>query len=222
MMSDDDILEFNFEGVEPATGSGWAAMPKGEYNLQCVGAEKFYAKAKNGPNKGQPDPNRPGLRFNFVVTDHPVFTGTERSIWHVFPAADKPDDWKYILNTLMCLIPEFDWQKNGIKIPMSALFQQVQNRPVNGMISWEVNVKDGKKYVNNSLDGLRKYDPSITQPVATENNPPVFDNSSVSPAAQQAAAGVPASEVQSFLDSAWPGATAPAASGSADFGMEPF
>jgi hypothetical protein len=102
------------------------------------------------------------------------------------------------------------------------------NKPVNGIINWSINAgtgaNAGKKYVNNDIQGLKIYDTSITQPVATEGNPPVIDNSnsSVSPAAQQAAAGVPASEVQSFLDSAWPGATAPTSSGSTDFGMEPF
>jgi hypothetical protein len=222
MSDDDDILEFDFEGVDPAVFGDWLALPKGEYNLQCVGAKKFLT----GESKGTPDPTKPNLAFKFVVINHPEYSGRElNELNHSLGEKGRP----FLLNTLMCLIPEIDWQGGALKqIRLSELIAKVNGRPVNGTISWSINNgtgdNAGKKYVNNDIQGLKMYDASIPQPVATEGNPPVIDNrnSSVSPTAQQAAAGVPASEVQSFLDNAWPGATAPATSGSTDFGMEPF
>lgn len=222
MMADDDILEFDFEGVEPATFGDWRALPKGEYNLQCIGAKKFFT----GESAGKPDTSKPNLAFKFVVINHPEYTGRElKELNHSLGEKSR----QFLLNTLMCLIPEIDWQGGALKqIKLSELIAKVSGRPVNGTINWSINMgtgdNAGKKYVNNDIQGLKKYDESITQPVATEGNPPAPDNSSsVSPAAQAAASGVPANEVQSFLDSAWPGgATAPAASGSTDFGLEPF
>lgn len=221
MMSDDDILEFDFEGVEPATFGDWQALPKGEYNLQCIGAKKFLT----GESKGTPDPSKPNLAFKFVVINHPEFTGRElKELNHSLGEKGRP----FLLNTLMCLIPEIDWQGGALKqVRLSELIVKVTDRPVNATITWSINAgtgeNAGKKYVNNDIQGLKQYDASITQPVATEGNPPVIDNrnSSVSPAAQAAASGVPANEVQSFLDSAWPGATDPAV-GAQDFGLEPF
>lgn len=227
---EDEVLNFNFGDVEPATFGSFVAMPKGEYNLQCTSVEKFYAKSKQ---TGQPDPSKPGLRFNFIVTNHPVHTGVERSLWHVFPQTDNKDDWKYLLNTLMCLIPDENWQRDGIQMPLSKLFSLAQGRPVNGSIDWEINTvtKDGvtNKYVNNKLQGLKKFDPGITQPTATEGNPPILTNDTASPTAQAASAGVSQAEVQGFLNE-WPGATSETSSsttpapstGASDFGLEPF
>lgn len=218
MSMEDEVLVFDFEGVEPAVFGTFVSMPKGEYNLQCVSCEKFYAKAKTGATKGEPDPNKPGLKFTFSINAHPTFTGVEISIWHMLAKENQ----KFLLNTLMCLIPEFDWQQNGIKIPISQLMQRVQGRPCNGTIDWEINVSNGKKYVNNKLQGLKPFDQGVTQPMPSEGNPPTVVNDAASPVTNQASSGVSPDEVNSFLND-WPGGTAtPAASPGDTFGLEPF
>src|SRR5260221_14220347 len=111
MAMEDEVLEFNFEGVTPVVAGSFVAMPRGEYTLQCIGVSKFYAKNKEGPNKGEPNPNKPGLHFSFLVTMHPTFEGKEMGLWHMLGESNM----KFLLNTLMVLVPGFDWNKNGLK-----------------------------------------------------------------------------------------------------------
>lgn len=205
-MSDDDILDLNFAGLEPAIPGAWATLPKGEYQLQCVGAKKFLT----GENQNKPDPSKPNLEFTMMIINHPNadYVGTEWKLYHSLGN----NEWsrKFLLNSLMCLIPEVDWQKGGMQIPLSALVQKIQGRTSNGLIEWEINERDGKKYVNNKLKALKKYDPTVAPPVATEGNPPTVVNNEPSPTARQATAGVSQDEVNSFLGE-WPGGPAPAA-----------
>lgn len=205
-MSDDDILDFNFAGVEPAIPGAWTTLPKGEYQLQCNGARRFFT----GEGRGEPDSNKPNLEFSFIVINHPNtdYVGTEHKLFNSL----SNNEWtrKFLLNTLMCLMPEIDWQKGGMQVPMSQLIQKVQGRMVNGLIEWEVSEKDGKKYVNNKLKALKKYDPTVAPPVATEGNPPSVVNTESSAVVKQANAGVSQDEVNSFLGE-WPGGPAPAA-----------
>jgi len=222
-MSDDEVLEFDFEGVEPAIFGNWRAIPKGEYNLQCIGAKKFYT----GEAAGKPDTSKPNLAFKFVVTNHPEYTGRGlRELNHSLGEKSR----SFLLNTLMCLVPEVDWQGGGLKqMKLSELIQMVQNRPVNGTVNWCIDIGTGqhagKKFVNNELQGLKVFNADIEQPVATEGNPPVIDNrnSAVSPTAQAAAAGVSQDEVASFLNSGPFGGAPEAAPASTGFGgLEPF
>jgi len=220
MVMDDDVLEFNFEGVEPATFGVFTKLPKGEYNLQVVSCEKFYAKTS--ANDKTPDPNKPGLHFVFSITNHPTYEGIEQPFWQMLGKSNE----KFLLNTLMCLIPEYDWKRNGIKIPMAAFVQKVVGRPCNGMIEWKINEYEGKRFIQNNLEALKPYDQGITQPVATEGNPPTLTDTSTSTVTKQASAGVSSSEVDSFL-SDWPGGPAPATTPTSSvtdfgFGDEPF
>jgi hypothetical protein len=126
----------------------------------------------------------------------------------------------------MALIPEFPWQQGGIKVPISQLMQKVQGRPCNGLIEWEINTKNDRKYVNNNLTSIKPFDQGITQPVVTEGNPPTVVNDTPSAISQQAASGVTQSEVNEFLNQ-WPGgeataSTTPAPSDSSNFFDEPF
>ena len=223
-MSDDDILEFDFEGVDPAVSGGRIALPRGEYNLQCTALRKYLKGDKGGTQQG--DPNNPGLAFTFVVNNHPEFTGQEFKLYHPLGEKTRP----FLLNTLMCLIPDKPWQSSGIKVPLSALIQQAVGRPCNGLIDWEINVskETDRKYVNNNLTSLKAYDPTIIPPVATEGNPPTVVNDSPSALSQKAASGVSKEEVNEFL-SGWdqsstagtPAAPAPAPGGN-DFFDETF
>jgi hypothetical protein len=217
---DDLVLELNFAGIEPATWGVYKKLPKGEYNVQVVSCEKFYAKDKTTK---EPDPNKPGLHFVFSVTNHPEYEGTEL---HYYQMLGK-ENYKFLLNTLMCLIPEMNWQQDGIKVPLSQLIAKVQGRPSNAFVDWEINAKDNKRYVNNVLQGLKPYDPSIKQPVAKEGDPPIIVNDAGSPVAQQAVGGVSREEAEAFLSSL-PGQETPAAAPSSApatsnfFGDEPF
>jgi len=223
MSSDDEVLEFDFEGVNPAVFTSFVAMPKGEYNLQCIGLRKYFKGDEGGKKDG--DTDKPGLEFTFSVTTHPSFSGRELKIWHPFGESSR----QFLLNTLMCVIPGPDWQQNGIKVPISQLKEQAAGRPCNGLVDWEIttgtNKNVGKRFVNSSLKSLKPFDPSITQPVATEGNPPVIDNSqsSVSATTQAAASGVPSDEVNAFLNSipgSSPTTNTPATGGSVlDFGF---
>lgn len=209
-MADDELLEFNFGGVEPAVVGTYVTLPKGEYTMQCLSAEKCTSKT-----------NKPMLKFVFAITNHPAYegySGNGTTIWHLL----EKENAKFLLNSLMCLIPEKPWQQDGIKVPLSTLLQQVQGRPVNGIIDWKVDTYEGKDIVKNDLKGLKPYDASITPPVASEGNPPVLTKTSASETKQAASAGVPASEVNEFLSN-FPGGTAtPAATLASDFGLEPF
>jgi len=214
-----EVLEFDFEGVEPATFSGRVAMPKGEYNLQCTAIRKYFKGDKGGTVPGQQD--KPGLEFTFAVNNHPDYTGQEFKIWHPLSQEAKP----FLLNTLTCLIPEFNWQANGIRVPLSQLIEKGRGRPCNGYIEWEINVseKDDRKYVNNRLQNVKPFDQSITQPMPTEGNPPTVVNESASQITKQAASGVSKEEVNQFLGQ-WDqstGTPAPAPSES-NFFNDPF
>lgn len=219
-MSDDELLEFNFEGVDPAAFGGRVAMPKGEYNLQCTALRKYYKGDKGGTQQG--DNNHPGLEFTFAINNHPMFTGQELKLWHPMAESNK----QFLLNTLMAVIPGPDWQKDGIKIPLSGLIQQAVGRPCNGLIDWEINVKDDQKYVNNKLQSVKPFDQGISQPMPTEGNPPVIIRSESSAISRQAAGGVSKEEVNEFLggwdqsSSGTPAATPPSDSG--NFFDEPF
>lgn len=219
-----EVLDFDFVGVEPATFGDFRALPKGEYQLQCVGCTKYYT----GESKGNPDPNKPNLLFDFRVINHPEYDGSEfigagNGLSHSLLPASKG----FLLNTLMALVPEKDWQQ-GIKMPLSELISLVKGRPVNGVIDWEINAGSGKhtgkRFVNNRIKSLKPYDATIPPPKATEGNPPVISNNAAntSPVAQQAAAGVPQSEVDSFLSSIPGDAGTPATQSSSGFDFEPF
>lgn len=218
---DDLVLELNFEGIEPASFGVFKKLPRGDYNVQVVSCQKFYAKDKTTK---EPDPNKPGLHFVFSVTNHPDYEGTELGYWQMLGKENYP----FLLNTLQCLIPEMNWQQNGIKVPLSQLILKVQGRPCNAYVDWEINAKDGKRYVNNTLKGLKPFDQSIKQPVATEGDPPIItNNADTSPVAQQAAGGVSREEAEAFLSSLpgqeTPTVPAPAPPASDNFfGDEPF
>lgn len=206
-MADDEILEFNFAGVQPATWGEFRALPRGEYQLQCVECTKYYT----GESKGKADPSKPNLLFGFRVINHPDYENSEFLGFKGLSHSLLADSSKFLLNSLMCLIPEVDWDKNGIKIPLSQLMEKVKGATVNAVIDWEINNGTGdnanKRYVNNKIKALKKYDPTVPPPKATEGNPPIISNSNgASPIAQQAMAGVPADEVNSFLND-WPGGT---------------
>jgi hypothetical protein len=220
-MADDETIEFNFEGVEPAVFGAFVVMPKGEYNLQCTGLRKYYKGDKGGTIQG--DINQPGLEFTMTVSVHGIYEGKEFKLYHPF----KSENEKFLLNTLMCLLPDFDWQRNGLKIPLSALIERAVGRPANGLISWKVETytKEGetkpRTIVKNELNSLKPFDQSITQPVATEGNPPILTSTEPSAIAQQAAAGVSPDEVNSFLNE-WPGGSPAPAAPASGFGDEPF
>lgn len=213
----DEVFEFDFEGVEPASFGARQKLPKGDYCLQVQSVEKFFAKTD-----GSPDPNKPGLHFTFAITNHPSFEGQEIEFWQMLGKKNE----QFLLNTLECLVPEFNWRQNGIKIPMSQLFQKLTGRPCNGFIDWEISSYNNRRFVQNSLKGLKKFDPSIQPTMPTEGNPPILTQEQTSPTMQQAASGVSESEVNEFLGN-WPGGTPtgnsdPAPSDTGNFFSEPF
>lgn len=216
-MSDPNVFEFDFEGVEPAVFGFKQKLPYGDYCLQVSSVDKFFAKTD-----GSPDPNKPGLHFVFTITNHPMFEGQELPFWQMLGKKNE----QYLLNTLECLVPEFNWRQNGIKIPISQLFQKLIGRPCNGYVSAKPDTYEGRTFIANKLEGLKKFDPSIPPTMPTEGNPPVLTQTQSSPTAQQAASGVSESEVNEFLGN-WPGATpqgssTPAPSDTGNFFSEPF
>jgi hypothetical protein len=182
---------------------------------------KYHKGDKGGTEQG--DPSNPGLEFTLVITGHPTYEGKEMKLYHPLAKTNE----QFLLNTLMCLVPDKPWQQNGIKVPLSELTRAVVGRPVNGLVDWKIEqgYKDStKKFVKNELTSLKKFDGSITQPMPTEGNPPVIINEPASGITQQAAGGVSPGEVNEFLNQ-WPGGT-PSASTPApaegNFFSDPF
>lgn len=221
-----EVISFDFEGVDPAEPGLFVLLPSGEYNMQCTGARKYFT----GESKGEPDSTKPNLEFTFQIINHPQYAGIETKFSHSLLPAGR----QFLLNTLMCLMPEKNWQQNGIKVPLGQLVQALQGKTCNAVTFHDdFKGKDGRTVYIWKIKGLKKFDPTVPPPVVTDTNPPKYmlePQAPPSPVAQQAAAGVASqADVQQFMQD-WPGGTpsgqptasAPSQQAPADFGLDPF
>ncbi len=217
-----EVINFDFAGVDPAEPGVSFLLPSGEYNVQCVGARKYFT----GESQNKPDSTKPNIEFMFQVINHPQYTGIETKLSHSLLPASR----QFLLNTLMCLIPEKNWQQDGIKVPLGQLIEALKGKTANAVTFHDdFRGKDGRTVYIWKIKGLKKFDPTVPSPILTDTNPPKYmlePQAPPSAVAQQAAQGVanPA-DVQQFMQD-WPGGTpsAPAPSTPpADFGLdEPF
>jgi hypothetical protein len=214
---DDEILDFDFAGIEPAMPGVFIALPKGEYQVQCVSAKKYFT----GESRGNPDTSKPNLEFMLSIINHPNYNGRELRLSHSLGESSR----QFLLNTLMCLIPEADWQQAGLKIKLGELIQKLIGRTANGLVDWEItkSQKSGYDIVVNNLVGLKRFDATVPPPMPSEGNPPIISRGSSTPVAKQAAQGVVSqNEVANFLNE-WPGGDSkpaqPTATPSTDFGF---
>jgi len=217
-----EVISFDFAGIDPAEPGVFMLLPSGEYNMQCVGARKYYT----GESKNEPDSTKPNLEFTLQIINHPQYTGIETKLSHSLLPAGR----QFLLNTLMCLIPEKNWQQDGIKVPLGQLVDALRGKTCNAVTFHDdFKGKDGRTVYVWKVKGLKKFDPTIVPPVVTDTNPPKYmlePQPPASPTTQQAAAGVAnPDDVQQFMQD-WPGGTPSAAAPSqppADFGLgDPF
>ncbi len=218
-----EVISFDFADAEPAAPGAFILIPSGEYQLQCNGARKYFT----GEGKNQPDSTKPNIEFQFTIINHPDYQGQEMKLSHSLLPASR----NFLLNTLMCLIPNKDWKQDGIKVPLGQLIQAVTGRPTNGVVYHDdFTGKDGTTVYLAKLKGLLPYDPTKPPPQVTDTNPPKYmlERNPAGPTQQQAASGVVSpQETQEFMNQ-WPGGQPPAPAtspqqGTADFGFdEPF
>lgn len=219
-----EVIGFDFAGIDPAEPGVSILLPSGIYNVQCIGLRKYFT----GESKNEPDSTKPNLEFKFQVINHPNYTGIETKLSHSLLPAGK----QFLLQTLMCLLPEKNWQQDGIKVPLGQLAQAIQGKTANAVTFHDdFKGKDGSTVYIWKIKGLKPFDPTIVQPMPDENNPPKYmlEKQPPSPVAAQAAQGVATqADVQQFMQD-WPGGTpsapttpSPSQQAPSDFGLDPF
>jgi hypothetical protein len=204
----EEMLDFDFVGVEPAT-SGFTTLPAGEYNVQCVAAKKYYTGEAKALAEGRPiDTSKPNLEFSLIVINHPDFNNEELRLSHSLGEKSRP----FLLNTLMCLIPEVNWQQGGLKYKLGDLIRMLVGKTANATVDNEIakSMSTGNDYVRHTVKALKKYDPTVPPPKVTENNPPRIQKGNASPTQQAAAGGVVSPEETANFLNQWPGGTTPA------------
>lgn len=202
-----EVITFDFGDVEPAEPGMYALIPSGEYQVQCVGARKYFT----GENTDTPKLDKPNIEFKFTIISHPLYEGTELKLSH---SLSHQGSRPFLLNTLMCLIPDKPWQQSGIQIPIGALIQGVQGRTTNAIVFHDdFKGKEGNTVYIAKIKGLKKFDPTVAAPMPSETNPPQYmlQKSPPTPLQQQAAQGVVSpEETQQFINQ-WPGGSPPPA-----------
>lgn len=203
----DEVINFNFGDVEPATPSMFTLIPSGEYQFQCVGLRKYNTGEAKDP-KGVGDVSKPNLEFKLQIINHTMYQGTELKLSH---SVTDPKSRGFLLNTLLCLMPGPNWQRDGIQIPLSQLIQQVQGKTTNGVVFHDsFKGTDGDTVYVAKIKGLKNFDPTVPPPMPTEDNPPKYmlEKRPAPAIQQQAAHGVSEADKANFLNQ-WPGGTAP-------------
>jgi len=202
-----EVLNFDFGDVEPAAPGMFVLIPSGEYQVQCIGGRKYFT-GETSEKAG--DPNKPNLEFKFSIINHPLYEGMELKLSHSLGSSSR----QFLLNTLMCLIPDKPWQQSGIQIPLGALLQAIQGRTTNSIVFHDdFKGKEGNTVYIAKIKGLKKFDPTVPAPMPTDTNPPryMLEKNPTSPVQQQAAQGVVSpEETQQFINQ-WPGGSPPPA-----------